>query len=116
MEENRRRIIRLDVNDFLEMRPLNEVGKRVKGESKNITPMGICFSSEMEWRKGEVLYINYFLPDDFDSVKLKAMVVWSELVDSATGYFCGAEIVEVEKDKYDKFCNYYYQKLKGHPL
>ena len=116
MENNRRKLIRLDANDFLEMRPLNEVGKRIKGESKNITPMGICFSSEMEWRKGEVLFINYFLPDDFDSVKLKVTVVWSEYIDAHAGYFCGAEIMDIEKDKQDKFSNYYSQKLKDHPL
>jgi hypothetical protein len=111
MENNKRRLLRLNVGDFLEMRPLNEVGKQCKGKSQNITPMGICFSSEVEWRKGDVLLINYFIPDDFESVKLKTVVVWSEFIDPTAGYFCGAEIIEVEQEKHDKFNNYYSQKL-----
>ncbi|MDD5194444.1 MAG: PilZ domain-containing protein [Candidatus Omnitrophica bacterium] len=113
MENNKRRILRLDVSDFLEMRPLNEVGKSFKGQSRNISPMGICFSSGVEWRKGDVLLINYFIPDDFESVKLKTVVIWSEFIDPDKGYFCGAQIIEVEKEKEEKFNNYYAQKLRS---
>ena len=112
MENNKRRLLRLDVNDFLEMRPLNEVARQVKGQSQNLTPMGICFSSEIEWRKGDVILINYFIPDDFESVRLKVAVVWSEFIDAEKGFFCGAQIIEVEPDKQEKFNSYYAQKLE----
>ncbi len=111
--QNRRGLIRLEVSDFLEIRPLNEVARMVKGEARNITSMGICFSSEMEWRKGDVLLIDYFLPREFDSVKLKIAVVWSEFIDRDKGYFCGGEIIEVEKEKEEKFYSYYQGRLKG---
>ncbi|MCM8788088.1 MAG: PilZ domain-containing protein [Candidatus Omnitrophica bacterium] len=109
--ENRRKLIRVEVSDFLEIRPLQEVGKKIFTYSKNITPLGICFTSEIEWRKGTVLFIDYFLSDEFDSVKLKTTVVWSEFIDNKQGYFCGAQIIEIEKEKEGKFLKYYQQKL-----
>ena len=110
--ENRRRLIRLNVGDFLEIRPLQEVGKIHTGTSKDLTLMGICFSSELEWESGQVLVIDYFIPDELDSVKIKLVVVWSELIDHDAGYFCGGEIIEVEDAKQEKFANYYYKRLQ----
>jgi hypothetical protein len=110
--ENKRKLIRLDTRDFLEIRPLKEIAKRVEGKGRNFSLMGICFSSQVEWQKGQVLLIDYFLPQQLDSVKLKVIVVWSEFISSQEGYFCGAEIIEVEEEKQDKFASYYFQKLK----
>ncbi len=110
--ENRRQLIRLEVGDFLEVKPLNEIGKIYKTKTKNFTLMGVCFTSEVEWKKGQVLYIDYFIPEELDSVRLKMVVVWSELIDSKNGYFCGGKILEVEEKKQEKFASYYYKKLK----
>lgn len=110
--DNQRRLLRLEVKDFLEIRPLNELAEYVKGDSRDFTLMGICFTSQVEWKKGRVLLIDYFIPDELDSVKLKVAVVWSEFIDPQNGYFCGGQIVEVENEKQDKFANYYFQKLK----
>jgi len=111
--ENKRKLLRLKVSDFLEIRSLNEVAKVYRAKVQDITPMGICFSSEVEWKKGQVLLIDYFIPDEFDSIKLKVAVVWSEFISTDQGYFCGGEISEVEKEKEEKFRNYYLQKLGG---
>ena len=116
--ENKRRLIRLDVEDFLEIRLLNEVGICTKstlsgtGKSTNFSLMGVCFSSEMEWQKGQVLLINYFIPEELDSVQLKIVVVWSELIDSKNGYFCGGEVIDIEENKQKKFTSYYFKQLK----
>jgi hypothetical protein len=110
---NKRRLIRLNVGDFIEIRSLNEVGRIYSGKSKDFTLMGICFSSEVEWKKGQVLFIDYFIPEELDSVRMKMVVVWSEFIDPENGYFCGGEIIEVEQAKQDKFANYYYKRLKG---
>ena len=110
--EGNRRLIRLDVGDFLEIRPLNEVGRCLKGKTKNISLMGVCFTSEMEWQKGQVLLIDYFIPEELDSVRLKIVVVWSEFIDSENGYFCGGKVVEVEESKQEKFANYYFKQIK----
>lgn len=112
MENNRRKLLRLKVSDFLEIRPLNEVAKCVRAKVQDFTPMGICFSSEAEWHRGHVLLIDYFMPEEFDSVKLKVAVVWSEFIDQAIGYFCGAEILEIENGKQEKFYSYYSRKLQ----
>jgi hypothetical protein len=110
--ENRRRFLRLEVNDFLEMSPVGEVAKTFKGQTKNFSPLGICFSSEIEWRRGQVILIDYFIPEEFDSVKLKVVAVWSEFIDPENGYFCGAEIIEIEQKKQEKFTAYYFKKIK----
>ncbi len=110
--ENKRRLIRLDVGDFLKIRPLDEVGACIKSESTNFSLMGICFSSESEWQKGQVLLIDYFIPEELDSVQLKIVVVWSELIDSKCGYFCGGEVIDVEEAKQEKFASYYFKRLK----
>lgn len=111
--ENRRRIVRLEVSDFLKMCAVDEVGKTFfEGQSKNLSTLGICFSSEIEWRRGQVILIDYFIPAEFDSVKLKVVVVWSEFIDPENGYFCGAEIIEIEQKKQEKFTAYYFKKLK----
>ncbi|MEI8348799.1 MAG: hypothetical protein WCI77_01470 [Candidatus Omnitrophota bacterium] len=111
--ENKRKLLRLRVGDFLEIRSLNEVARIYKAKAQDVTPMGICFSSEMEWKKGQVLSIDYFVPDEFDSVKLKIAVVWSEFISTEEGYFCGGEITEVEKEKQDIFTSYYFQKIQS---
>ncbi len=100
------------MGDFLEIRPLGEVGRVQRGKAKDLTLMGICFSSEVEWQKGQVLLIDYFVPDELDSVKLKLVVIWSEFIDPQNGYFCGGEIIEVEESKQEKFANYYFKKLQ----
>lgn len=110
--ENKRRLIRLNVGDFLEIRPVHEVGKVHAGKSQDLTLMGICFSSAMEWARGQVLIIDYFIPDELDSVKLKIVVVWSEFIGPDKGYFCGGEIIEVEEAKQEKFANYYFKRLQ----
>lgn len=110
--ENRRNLIRLEVGDFLEIRALNEVAMRIQGKSANLTPMGICFSSEMEWRRGQVLMIDYFIPQEFDSIKLKVVVVWSEFINKESGYFCGGQILDIEEAKAEKFSSYYNSKIK----
>jgi hypothetical protein len=110
--ENKRVLLRLDVEDFLQIRPLNEQVRYVKGKSKDFTLMGICFSSAIKWNRGQLLLIEYFIPQEMDSVKLKLVVVWSELIDKEQGYFCGGEIVEVEDGKQRKFAAYYFEKLK----
>ncbi len=110
--DNARKLIRVNVGDFLEIRPLNEVGKRTKGRGRNLTLMGLCFSSKYQWQKGQVLFIDYFIPEELDSVRLKMVVIWTEFVDSENGYFCGGEITEVEKQKEAKFANYYFKKIQ----
>jgi hypothetical protein len=110
--DNRRRLIRLNVGDFLELRPLHEVARVHTARTRDFTLMGICFSCEMEWEKGQVLVIDYFIPDELDSVKLKIVVIWSEFIDSQKGYFCGGEIIEVEEAKQEKFANYYFRRLQ----
>lgn len=112
MESNRRQLIRLNVGDFLEIRPLEENGKVCKAQSKDFSLMGICFTSESQWQKGQVLVIDYFIPEELDSAELKMLVVWSEFIDPENGYFCGGEIIDIESLKQEKFCTYYYKKLK----
>ena len=114
--ENRRQLIRLEVGDFLEVKPLNEVGKIYKAKTANITLMGACFTSEAEGKNGQVLYIDYFIPEELDSVRIKMVVVWSEFIDSENGYFCGGKIIEIEEKKQDKFSNYYFKKLEERSL
>lgn len=104
--------MRLETTDFLKILPLNEVGKVIKGAVKDFTPEGVCFTSEMEWQKGQVLLIDYFISDEGDSVQLKIVVIWSELIDSKSGYFCGGRIIHMEDDKAEKFSSYYLRKLK----
>jgi hypothetical protein len=108
----KRKLIRLEVDDFLEIVPLNESANSISARSRNFSLMGICFSSPLEWRKGQVLLIDYFLPQELDTVKLKLVVIWSEYIGEKDGYFCGGQIIDVEKDKEEKFAHYYFQKLK----
>ncbi len=110
--DNKRRFLRLEAKDFLEMSPLKELDRQIKGRSFNVTPMGICFSSNICWEKGQVLLIDYFIPEELDSVKLKVAIVWSEFVDENNGYLTGGEIIDIDKEKETCFINYYFQKLK----
>ena len=110
--DNNRRFLRFEVDDFLELRPLNEVAKYVEGKSANLSLMGICFSSMVDWQPGQMLFIDYFIGGERDSVKLKVVVVWSELIGDIEGYLTGAQIIAVESEKESKFINYYFSKLK----
>ncbi|MBN3040510.1 MAG: PilZ domain-containing protein [Candidatus Omnitrophica bacterium] len=110
--DNKRRLVRLDTGDFLEVHTLNEVGRVCSAKSRNFSLMGVCFSCQNEWQKGQVLLIDYFIPDELDSVRIKMVVVWSEFIGPEVGYFCGGEILDVEEAKQEKFSNYYFKKLQ----
>lgn len=110
--DNRRRFIRFEVKDFLDIQPLNETARYSKGRTFNLSLMGICFYSEIKWQTGQVLTIDYFIPQELESVKIKVGVVWSEFIDNENGYLAGAQIIQVEKDKESLFANYYFQRLK----
>ena len=108
---NKRQLIRLDVDDFLEIRVLDEQGNVHLARTKNISTMGICFSSQAQFKKGQVLLIDYFVPAELDSIRLKMLVIWNEFIDPSVGFFTGGEIIELEESKKEKFSNYYYKKL-----
>ncbi len=110
--ENKRKVVRINSGDFVNIQALNEPGKIHSGKTKDFSLMGVCFTSDSEWKTGQVLLIDYFLPSQLDSVKVKIVVVWSEFIDPENGYFCGGKIIEVEEVKQDKFANYYFQKLQ----
>ena len=110
--KNRRKFLRLEVADFLEIRPVNESASPVKGKSFNLTLMGICFYCEVEWEKGQVVYIDYFMSEDSDSAKIKVAVVWSEFISDEDGFLIGAEIIDIEQEKELRFINYYFNRLK----
>jgi len=109
---NRRKFLRFETRDFLEIKPLNEVAKYTKASSFNISLMGICFSSEVKWEVGQVILIDYFVPDEMESVKIKTVISWSEYIDEKTGFLAGAQIINIEEEKENLFINYYFQKLK----
>lgn len=110
--KDKRSLIRLDVRDFISIKPLNEVAKHVEGVTENITFMGICFTSPMEWKQGQALLIDYFVPGEVESVKLKVAIIWSEFINKAKGYFCGGEIYDIEGENQDSFTRYYFRQLK----
>jgi len=109
--KEQRKLIRLEVSDFLEIRSVDAV-KAVTCTCVNITSMGVCFCSQEEFKPGQNLIINYFMPDELDSVQLSVCSRWSEFVGTKQGYFCGAEIVSIEEGKQEKFVNYYLQRLQ----
>ncbi|MBN2120037.1 MAG: PilZ domain-containing protein [Candidatus Omnitrophica bacterium] len=109
---NRRKFVRFEVEDILEVRPLSEVARKFKSVSKDFSVIGICFFSDFKWEKGQVLLIEYFLPEDLEAVKLKAGVVWSEFIDDKKGFLVGVEILDLEDKHADKFTNYYFRKVR----
>jgi hypothetical protein len=83
--ENNRKLIRLNVGDFLEIKPVDKGDRSYKGKTRDLTLMGICFSSQAQWERGQVLEIDYFISEEMDSFKIKIVVVWSEFIDTAHG-------------------------------
>jgi hypothetical protein len=110
--DNKRRLVRLEASDFLQIKPINEVGKIYEAQASDFTFMGICFCSSVQWKNGQVLAINYFLSEDNEPVKMKMIVIWSEFISSKQGYFCGGQIAKIEENKQAQFAHYYYKKLK----
>ncbi len=111
--QNRRKFLRLEVADFLQIRPLQDGSGPIKGKSFNLTLMGICFASEIEWKTGQVLFLEYFMPEGGDSVELKISVVWNEFISDEEGFLTGAEIIDIDPQKELQFVNYYFLKLKN---
>jgi len=109
--KEQRRLVRLNVADFLDIRAADSQ-KVIRSTAVNITSMGICFSSQDEWQKGQTLTIYYFMPDELDSVQLTVRICWTEFINPKQGYFCGGEILSIEEDKQEKFIAYYTQRLE----
>ena len=111
--KDKRSLIRLDVKDFISIRPLDEVAKHsVEGQTQDITFIGICFISQAQWKKGQVLLIEYFIPGESEAVNLKVVIIWSEFVSSQEGYFSGGEIYDMEGENQESFVRYYFEKLR----
>lgn len=110
--ENRRRFVRFETEDILEIKPLPEIAKKVKAVSQNFSIIGICFFSEYNWEKGQVLLIEYFIPEELEPVKIKAMVVWTEFIDEKKGFLIGVEILDIEEKNAEKFVNHYFKKVR----
>ncbi len=96
----------------MQIKPLDEVGKIHQAEVKDFTFMGVCFCSSIEWERGQVLQISYFLAQENEPVLMKMVVIWSEFISSQQGYFCGGQIIEIEPKGQAQFAHYYYKKLK----
>lgn len=110
--ENRRRFLRFESEDFLEIRPLNEPAKSYKEKAYNFSPLGICFFSSYCWQPGQVLFVEYFIPEEMEPVKFKVNVVWSEFISEKKGFLVGAEIISLEEENSPLFINYYFRKIK----
>ncbi len=110
--DNKRRFVRFETEDILEIRPLPEVSRKFKAKLKDFSLIGMCFFSDFRWDRGQVLMIEYFLPEENESVKIKAGVVWSELIDDKKGFLVGIEILDIEDKNSAKFTNYYFRKVK----
>lgn len=109
---NKRRFVRFETEEILEIKPLSEVAKKHKAVSKDLSLIGICFFSEYKWETGQVLEIDYFLPNELEPVKIKAGVVWSELISDKQGFLVGVEILDIENQHESKFISYYFKKVK----
>jgi len=112
MTENNRKFVRFEVEDILELKPLPEVAKKFRATVRNLSLIGICFFSDFKWEKGQVLLMEYFLPEDLEPVKIKSSVVWSEFVSDDKGFLVGVEILDIEQKNADKFINYYFKKVR----
>ena len=110
--ENRRRFVRFEVEDILEVKPLGEVAKKFRSLSRDISLIGICFFSDFRWDKGQVLLIEYFIPQALEQVKIKTSVVWSEFINDAKGFLVGVEILDIEQKNAGKFIDYYFRKVR----
>jgi len=110
--ENRRKFLRFETEDILEVRPLPEVAKKFRSLTKDFTPIGICFYSDFKWERGQVLFIEYFIPEELEPVKIKANVVWSEFISDRKGFMVGVGILDMEDKNSDKFVHYYFKKVK----
>ena len=110
--ENKRRFVRFETEDILEIKPLPEIAKKIKAVSQNFSIIGICFFSDYKWKKGQVLLIEYFIPEELEPVKMKASVVWAEFVDERKGFLVGVEILDIEEKNAERFVNHYFKKVR----
>ncbi|MFC1514454.1 PilZ domain-containing protein [Candidatus Omnitrophota bacterium] len=112
MSENKRKFVRFNVEDILEIRALTEVAKKFRSVSRDFSLIGMCFFSDFKWDVGQVLIIEYFLPEDLEAVKIKTNVVWSEFIDDKKGFLVGVEILDIDAKNADKFTQYYFRKVR----
>ncbi len=109
---NKRRFVRFDSDEILEVKPLNDKIKSCKAITKDLSLLGICFFSDFKWEIGQVLEIHYFLSGSLKPVKIKAKVVWSELISDSQGFLVGVEIMNIEDKDAPKFVAHYFKKVK----
>ena len=112
MSSNKRRFVRFNVEDILEIRAVTEVAKKFRSVSRDFSLIGMCFFSDFKWDPGQVLIIEYFMPEELEAVKIKANVVWSEFIDDRKGFLVGVEILDIDNKNADKFTQYYFRKVK----
>jgi hypothetical protein len=110
--ENKRKFLRFDVEDILEIHPLGEVAKKFRSLARDFSLIGVCFFSDFRWDRGQVLMMDYFIPDCMESVKIKTCVVWSEFVSDSKGFLVGVEILDIEDKASQKFMEYYFKKVR----
>ncbi len=101
-----RSIVRVNSEDFLKI-------SSIKGTVKKddyLFNINICFDSPTEWRKGQELFIDYFLAEALDSIELVILVLWSEFISPKVGYFIGGEVIKVQDIKKSIFMTHFVNK------
>jgi hypothetical protein len=109
---NQRRFVRFDSDEILEVRPLSEKVSKYKTVAKDLSLLGICFFSDFKWDSGQGLEIDYFLSGSVNPVKIKARVVWSELISDSQGFLVGVEIININDNDAPGFVAHYFKKVK----
>ena len=114
----KRRYVRLNIPLEVSYIIRGREGKRYKSITKNISPKGAELVLEEELPKGTILDLAIKIPENEETVPIKAKVVWSKKdSEHKQGiYNAGFEFIEVgEKSKkifFQYLCDLMYDQLK----
>lgn len=116
--QERRKYVRLNIPLEVNYTIQGKEGVSYQSITKNISPNGARFSIEQELPKGSVLDINIKIPEQADSIPIKARIVWIKKESDVEpgAYDTGFEFIKIPEKSKQKFfqylCNFMYDQFK----
>ena len=113
--EERRKFIRLNINVEIKYSLVNNTANKRVAQTKDIGAGGICFLADEPLNKGDILEINFLLPEVPPNVHAKGRVAWVKPFsiegNKNTCYDTGIEFIDIT-DEDRKRINRYVFSLK----
>ncbi|HPI88317.1 MAG TPA: MraY family glycosyltransferase [Spirochaetota bacterium] len=110
LEDNHRKFLRIYSNNSIKVKSLGQSVDFSNAISFDVSPVGLSFTSKLEFPKGQVIVITYNISEK-KKIHMRSVVVWTRSM-SGISFLTGVAILNI--DHAGTFMTDYYKKIRNH--